>query len=275
MEATTGQKYNGPAITTNSIGKALEVISTTLQLALLIYSFQFRSACLPQWPACRNCGMFILISLLAKNKVTIHPGFSRTVPFKDVSRKKITVLPGHPCPIFGLVSRVYLNTDKLHYFTVWIPILTYWSPKSERLKCICEKIAGGRGSAQTPLGELMMLLQAPKFGLPMARECGACILWLSSQIVVPKLWSPEPKRNIFLLRLLTLTSIYEPDPRVKLNHHAKPFWKLLWTHRHMHTADQLLYTATKWLVKVRWPIPHHNATMAFKKVNGNCKCTCV
>ena len=150
MEATTGQKYNGPAITTNSIGKALEVISTTLQLALLIYSFQFRSACLPQWPACRNCGMFILISLLAKNKVTIHPGFSRTVPFKDVSRKKITVLPGHPCPIFGLLSRVYLNTDKLHYFTVWIPILTYWSPKSERLKCICEKIAGGRGSAPDP-----------------------------------------------------------------------------------------------------------------------------
>ena len=75
------------------------------------------------------CQKWDYFTLLSVAKTTIHPGFSRTIPvFNDVSRKKITVLPGRPItPVFGLMSRICPDIDKLCCFTVQILILTCWS----------------------------------------------------------------------------------------------------------------------------------------------------
>ena len=60
--------------------------------------------------------------------MTIRPRFSGTVPiFKDVSRKKITVLPRRRFVPFGLVSRICPDIDKLRYFTVRILTLSFCS----------------------------------------------------------------------------------------------------------------------------------------------------
>jgi len=154
---------------------------------LLIYSFQFRSACLPQWPACRNCGMFILISLLAKNKVTIHPGFSRTVPFNDVSREKITVLPGHPyvpflawCP--GFIPTLTNCTISLYEYQ-YLPTGAQ-NPKGWNV--YAKKLLADGAQPQTPLGELTMLLQAPKLDSRWLANVA-----LASYDSRPGLWRPN------------------------------------------------------------------------------------
>ena len=136
--------------------------------------------------------MKFISAALHNNKVTIHPGFSGTVLiFNDVSWKKITVLPGRPfvpflawCPGFVLIcpspqpSTYALMAKKLaQILSVYTKIsLTAW------------------GSAPDPAGELTKLPRL-HVGPLMVCACGARTLrylhlQCSSQIVVPKLWSP-------------------------------------------------------------------------------------
>ena len=62
------------------------------------------------------------------------------------------------CPVFGLVSRICPDIDKLRYFTVRILILTCWSLYNLYTK---KSLAAG-APPRTPLGELMMLSQTSK-----------------------------------------------------------------------------------------------------------------
>jgi len=60
--------------------------------------------------------------------VTIRPGFSGTVPiFNDVSRKKSLSSRDADLYRYWLGARISPDTDKLHYFTVRILMLTCWS----------------------------------------------------------------------------------------------------------------------------------------------------
>jgi len=117
------------------------------------------------------------------------------------------------CPIFGLVSWICPDIDKLHYFTVRILILTCWSPNTKSwTPCTRFALAMATiewlelslcfhllnrwrpGSARMPLQQALPGCRwgahdAPsdlRVGLPTACKCGARIL----RLMVLKLWSP-------------------------------------------------------------------------------------
>ena len=80
-----------------------------------------------KWPSFLE--LLLAQALLRWPSVPDFPGqyqFLMTCPGKNHSS------PGMPiCPIFGLVSWICPDTDKLQYFTVWILILTCWSPNTK------------------------------------------------------------------------------------------------------------------------------------------------
>jgi len=71
-----------------------------------------------------------------QTKLTIRPGFSRTVQiFNDVFRKNQSSPRAPICPVLGLMSRICPDIDKVCYFTVRMLILTRfcWAPDGSRM----------------------------------------------------------------------------------------------------------------------------------------------
>jgi len=121
--------------------------------------------------------------------VTIHPRFpSQDSPdFQQQVPEKNHCSPWTPiCPIFGLVSRICPDIDKLRCSTVQILIVACWSVYTKELL-----VAGTL--PRTLLGELTMLPQTPKSDpqwiVPAALAPYNSCLRCFSQIAVPKLWS--------------------------------------------------------------------------------------
>ena len=120
-------------------------------------------------------------------KVTIRTGFFGTVPISNyVSRKKSHFSPdAHLSPFwFGV-------PDLSRFARLCSRMLKHrWQKISSDFVCIHEQIAGGRGSAPDPAGELTTLLQAPKSD---SRRIAPVALApydsRSSRTALPRIWS--------------------------------------------------------------------------------------
>jgi len=142
--------------------------------------------------------IIVVAAVVYLYKVTILPGFSRTVLIFNVPEKITQFSRDVHLSRFGLVSRIYPDIDKLRYSTFSLPIyrhmLMHRWPKISSDLSIYTKSCWRPGLHPGPLWGSQDTLPNPQVGPPMAHACATLpynsCLQHSSWIAVPKLWSP-------------------------------------------------------------------------------------